>query len=115
MRASGPERRRLYRRQARPRKPPLDRRAAMRPNRAGPVASGGPPGMSATTTTNSTTGPRAAGNTVRQLALAAGYGIAWQALLPLSNVLWFLPAGLRLGALWVTPARQWGWLALGEW
>jgi two-component system sensor histidine kinase UhpB len=51
----------------------------------------------------------------RRLALAAVYGAAWQALLPLSNVLWFLPAGLRLGALWVTPTRYWGWLALGEW
>ena len=51
----------------------------------------------------------------RLLALAVVYGVAWQALLPLSNVLWFLPAGLRLGALWATPTRHWGWLALGEW
>ncbi|MGH8029592.1 MAG: MASE1 domain-containing protein [Arenimonas sp.] len=49
------------------------------------------------------------------VGLGLGYGIAWQLLLPLSSVLWFLPAGLRLGALWVTPTRRWGWLAAGEW
>jgi glucose-6-phosphate-specific signal transduction histidine kinase len=32
-----------------------------------------------------------------------------------SHLLWFLPAGLRLGALWLAPSRRWGWLALGEW
>jgi two-component system sensor histidine kinase UhpB len=47
--------------------------------------------------------------------LGLGYGLLWQGLLPLSSVLWFLPAGLRLGALWVTPTRRWGWLAAGEW
>jgi glucose-6-phosphate-specific signal transduction histidine kinase len=67
------------------------------------------------TATSITAGHGPAARTVRQLALAAGYGIAWQVLLPFSNVLWFLPAGLRLGALWVTPSRQWAWLALGEW
>jgi two-component system sensor histidine kinase UhpB len=51
----------------------------------------------------------------RLAGLGLLYGIAWQALLPLSSVLWFLPAGLRLGALWVTPSRRWGWLAAGEW
>ena len=51
----------------------------------------------------------------KHVGLALGYGIAWQLLLPLSSVLWFLPAGLRLGALWVTPTRRWGWLAAGEW
>jgi two-component system sensor histidine kinase UhpB len=30
-------------------------------------------------------------------------------------VLWFLPAGLRLGALWLMPTRRWAWLAAGEW
>jgi len=50
----------------------------------------------------------------RSVALGLGYGIAWQALLPLSSALWFLPAGLRLGALWVTPTRTWIWLAAGE-
>lgn len=51
----------------------------------------------------------------RLVGLALLYGLAWQALLPLSSVLWFLPAGLRLGALWATPSRRWGWLAAGEW
>jgi glucose-6-phosphate-specific signal transduction histidine kinase len=49
------------------------------------------------------------------MGLALGYGVLWQLLLPLSSVLWFLPAGLRLGALWVTPSRRWVWLAAGEW
>ena len=51
----------------------------------------------------------------RLVVLAVAYGTAWQLLLPLSSGLWFLPAGLRLGALWVTPVRRWGWLAAGEW
>lgn len=52
---------------------------------------------------------------LHSLGLSAAYGIAWQVLLGLSHVLCFLPAGLRLGALWLLPARQWGWIALGEW
>jgi two-component system sensor histidine kinase UhpB len=52
---------------------------------------------------------------LRHVALALGYGFVWQALLPLSSALWFPAAGLRLGALWVTPSRKWGWLAAGEW
>ncbi|KFN43913.1 MASE1 domain-containing protein [Arenimonas oryziterrae] len=49
------------------------------------------------------------------LGLALLYGLSWQFLLAISHVLWFLPAGLRLGALWLTPTRRWGWIALGEW
>ena len=52
---------------------------------------------------------------LRRLGLSAAYGVAWQFLLGLSHVLCFLPAGLRLGALWLLPARQWGWIVLGEW
>ena len=48
-------------------------------------------------------------------ALALLYGISWQFLLLLSQALWFLPAGLRLGALWVNPSRLWPWRAAGEW
>lgn len=43
------------------------------------------------------------------------YSLAWMSLLPASQFLWFLPAGLRLGALWLTPTRRWVWLAAAEW
>ena len=52
---------------------------------------------------------------LRSAGLALMYGISWQFLLLLSQALWFLPAGLRLGALWVNPSRLWPWLAAGEW
>ncbi|HZW18400.1 MAG TPA: MASE1 domain-containing protein [Luteimonas sp.] len=35
------------------------------------------------------------------------YPAAWMALLAASNTLWFLPAGLRLGTLWLLPRRLW--------
>ena len=38
----------------------------------------------------------------------------WLALEQLSAQLWFLPAGLRLALLWLTPTRRWGWLAASE-
>ncbi|TAK93417.1 hypothetical protein EPO05_07140, partial [Patescibacteria group bacterium] len=37
--------------------------------------------------------------------IAAVYAVAWIVLLIWSRQLWFLPAGMRLGALWLTPAR----------
>ena len=49
------------------------------------------------------------------LVLAMLYGLSWIGLSSISHSLWFLPAGLRLGALWLTPSRRWYWLALGEW
>ena len=49
------------------------------------------------------------------LLLAVTYGLAWTGLVQVSHLLWFLPAGLRLGSLWLTPTRRWHWLALGEW
>ena len=52
---------------------------------------------------------------LRWTVLALCYGLAWQVLLQASHVLWFLPAGLRLAALWITPTRRWGWIAAGEW
>ena len=59
---------------------------------------------------------RPARTPVWRLALAGlCYGVGWQLLLPLSHSLWFLPAGLRLGFLWLTPSRYWPWLVLGEW
>jgi glucose-6-phosphate-specific signal transduction histidine kinase len=42
------------------------------------------------------------------------YGLGWFTLLVPSQVLWFLPAGLRLAALWLLPAKRWLWLLLGE-
>lgn len=46
--------------------------------------------------------------------LALVYAGAWLALLQPSQVLWFLPAGLRLAALWVLPAKRWYWLLVAE-
>ena len=40
--------------------------------------------------------------------------LAWLAFEQLSSQLWFLPAGLRLALLWLTPARRWGWLGASE-
>lgn len=41
------------------------------------------------------------------LLLALAYALAWTGLVTVSHLLWFLPAGLRLGALWLTPSRRW--------
>ena len=43
------------------------------------------------------------------------YALGWILLWSISQSLWFLPAGLRLGALWLSPLRRWPWLAAGEW
>jgi len=48
-------------------------------------------------------------------AMALGYLLAFLLLLRASNGLWYLAAGLRLGALWLTPSRGWAWLAVAEW
>jgi glucose-6-phosphate-specific signal transduction histidine kinase len=50
-----------------------------------------------------------------QCALALGYALAFLLLLRASNGLWYLAAGLRLGALWLSPSRRWGWLAVADW
>ena len=50
-----------------------------------------------------------------RLGLTVLYALAWVLLLRTSQGMWFLPAGLRLGALWLTPTRRWPWLAAGEW
>ncbi|MGH8109840.1 MAG: MASE1 domain-containing protein [Arenimonas sp.] len=42
------------------------------------------------------------------------YAAIWLGLLQPSQVLWFLPAGLRLAALWVLPAKRWHWVLVGE-
>ncbi|WP_146907713.1 hypothetical protein [Arenimonas daejeonensis] len=47
-------------------------------------------------------------------AIALAVLLAWLALEQLSAQLWFLPAGLRLALLWLTPARRWGWLGAAE-
>lgn len=49
------------------------------------------------------------------LLLALAYAVVWTGLVSVSHLLWFLPAGLRLGSLWLIPTRRWHWLALGEW
>lgn len=47
-------------------------------------------------------------------AIALAVLLAWLALEQLSAQLWFLPAGLRLAMLWLTPTRRWGWLGAAE-
>jgi two-component system sensor histidine kinase UhpB len=42
------------------------------------------------------------------------YIAAYAGLYSLSSVYWFLPAGLRLAALWMSPRRDWWLLALGD-
>jgi len=50
-----------------------------------------------------------------QLAWLAVYPLAWGALFAGSTLYWFLPAGLRLGTLWLLPRRSWWKMALLEW
>ena len=49
------------------------------------------------------------------LGLALLYTLAFWLLLKAGNGLWYLAAGLRLGALWLTPSHRWPGLAVGEW
>ncbi len=42
------------------------------------------------------------------------YAASWFALLLPSQGLWFLPAGMRLAALWLIPVKRWAWLIAGE-
>lgn len=42
------------------------------------------------------------------------YAVTWLLFLQPSQVLWFLPAGLRLAALWLLPTKRWYWLLLAE-
>lgn len=56
----------------------------------------------------------APGRRGRWAAIALLSLLAWLALEQLSAQLWFLPAGLRLALLWLTPSRRWGWLAAAE-
>ena len=51
----------------------------------------------------------------QRAGLALAYGLGWLFLVTISHRFWFLPAGLRLGTLWVLPTRYWGWLLVGEW
>jgi two-component system sensor histidine kinase UhpB len=55
------------------------------------------------------------GSLLASSGVALLYLLAWIFLLRASHALWFLPAGLRLGALWLSPGRFWPWLAAGEW
>lgn len=43
------------------------------------------------------------------------YPFAWVALFAGSNIYWFLPAGLRLGTLWLLPRQAWWKMAVLEW
>ena len=70
-----------------------------------------------------TTGPASVGwlaaklpdSPLARFGLTLLYALAWLALLRASHGFWYLPAGLRLGALWLSPTRYWPWLAAGEW
>lgn len=44
----------------------------------------------------------------------AGYVLLFVAMHQVSTVYWFLPAGLRFSALWLSRSRHWGWFALAE-
>lgn len=46
--------------------------------------------------------------------LPVGYVLLYVALHVASSVYWFLPAGLRLAALWMSPRRLWPWLAAAD-
>ena len=50
-----------------------------------------------------------------ELLLLALYPFAWMALFVGSTIFWFLPAGLRLGTLWLLPRRSWWKMAGLEW
>src|SRR3546814_11217223 len=40
------------------------------------------------------------------------YPFAWLGLFGISGMLWYLPAGLRLGPLWLLPRRMWPAMAV---
>src|SRR3546814_13058733 len=42
------------------------------------------------------------------------YPFAWLGLFGISGMLWYLPAGLRLGTLWLLPRRMWPAMAVVE-
>ena len=50
-----------------------------------------------------------------ELPWLALYPFAWVALFAGSSIFWFLPAGLRLGTLWLLPRRSWWKMAVVEW
>ncbi|MDQ3511421.1 MAG: hypothetical protein M3414_07025, partial [Pseudomonadota bacterium] len=45
----------------------------------------------------------------------AAYPLVWLALYSSSSMIWFLPAGLRLGVLWILPRHAWWKMAVTEW
>jgi two-component system sensor histidine kinase UhpB len=50
-----------------------------------------------------------------ELLWLALYPVTWMALFAGSTIFWFLPAGLRLGTLWLLPRRSWWKMAIVEW
>jgi signal transduction histidine kinase len=46
--------------------------------------------------------------------LLLGYALAWASTYLVSDPVWYLPAGVRFAALWLSPARRWGWFAAAE-
>lgn len=52
---------------------------------------------------------------VKPVLTAALYILGLLLVWPLARNIWYLPAGVRLGALWIMPRRQWPWLLAAEW
>jgi len=46
--------------------------------------------------------------------MSLAYLALWLLAFQVSNVCWFLPAGLRFTVLWLCPRRQWGWFAAAD-
>jgi two-component system, NarL family, sensor histidine kinase FusK len=59
--------------------------------------------------------PNLTRDVLKILVLGLVYGLLWYGLLRVSDAIWFPPAGLRLGALWLLPYRYWPSVALAEW
>lgn len=58
---------------------------------------------------------RVQGLAVKPFVWVALYVLGLLLLWPLARNLWYLPAGLRLGAMWVAPRRLWPGLMVAEW
>lgn len=56
----------------------------------------------------------ARGQKVKFALWLLAYVVAWVVLYQVAREVWFLPAGLRLAALWISPRRHWAWLALAD-
>lgn len=72
-------------------------------------------GTSLAATELTLTAEREPGLVVKPYVWLALYFVGLIVLWPLARNLWYLPAGLRLGVMWVAPRRLWLRLMLAEW